>query len=196
MMRALPCWIAVALTMGDVSAHAGSVAGTATMGGSPAVNAVVYLQSARPSPIPSIPPHVAMDQKNLTFVPAVLPVMRGTVVEFTNGDDVQHNVFTPSALAGKFNLGTHGPGDVHSITFTQPGDVLILCNIHMEMEAHVLVLDDPYFATVARDGSYHIRDVPAGTYTLKIWRKRWSPFTQTVDVPATGDVTIDIATGS
>jgi plastocyanin len=196
MTRALPCWIAIALMTGDVAAHAGSVAGTATVGGSAAVNAVVYLQSAHPSPIPSVPPHVAMDQKNLTFVPAVLPVMRGTVVEFTNGDDVQHNVFTPSALAGKFNLGTHGPGDAHSIIFNQPGDVVILCNIHMEMEAHVLVLEDPYFATVARDGSYHIRDVPAGTYTLRIWRKHWLSFTQAIDVPAIGDAAIDIVSGS
>jgi hypothetical protein len=136
-----------------------------------------------------------MDQKNLAFSPAVLPVVRGTVVEFTNSDDVQHNVFSPSAVAGKFNLGTYGPGATRMVTVDQPGDVLVLCNIHMEMEAHILVLDGPYFATVADDGRYRIPDAPAGPYTVKLWQGRWLPFGRTVEVPATGSVTVDIAAG-
>jgi hypothetical protein len=104
-------------------------------------------------------------------------------------------VFTPSPIAAKFNLGTYDPGAVRSVTFTQPGEVLVLCNIHMEMEAHILVLDGPYFSAVAQDGGYHIGNVPAGTYALKIWREHWLPFTQTVDVPATGNLTVDVAAG-
>ncbi len=184
---------ALVLVLASVAAHAGTVTGTATIGDAPAANAVVYLEPALASPAASTPPHAVMDQKNLNFVPAVLPVVRGTVVEFTNSDDVQHNVFTPSGLAGKFDLGTHGPGYVHSVTFSEPGDVRILCNIHMEMEAHILVLDAPYFAVVARDGSYAIGDVPAGAYTLKVWRQHWLPVTQPLTVPPRGDVRADVA---
>ena len=134
-----------------------------------------------------------MDQKNLAFIPRVLPVARGTIVEFTNSDDVQHNVFSPSPISGKFNLGTYGPGATHTVTLDQPGDVRVLCNIHMEMEAHILVLDGPYFATVAQDGSYQVADVPAGAYTVKIWHERWLAFTQAVDLPANGSLTVNIA---
>jgi len=147
-------------------------------------------------PPPSRPAaRVVMDQKNLTFVPAVLPVLRGTTIEFTNSDDVQHNVFSPSAIAGKFDLGTHGPGATRTVTLDEPGEVLILCNIHMEMEARVLVLDTPYFATATPEGRYRITDVPPGAYTMRIWRGSWLPTRRTIDVPASGTVGVDLEGG-
>jgi len=173
-------------------ARATTLEGTATVNGRPAAEAVVYLEGNSPSAAPAPAAHAVMDQKNLAFVPSVLPVRRGTVVEFTNSDDVQHNVFSPSAIAGKFNLGTYGPGAMRTVTLDQLGDVRVLCNIHMEMQAHILVLKDPYFATVATDGTYRIADVPPGTYTVKIWRDRWLAFTQTVDVPAAATLTLDV----
>jgi hypothetical protein len=125
----------------------------------------------------------------------VLPIMRGTVVEFTNSDDVQHNVFSPSDIAGKFNLGTYGPGAARTVTLSQSGDVRVLCNIHMEMEAHILVLDGPLFSMTAADGRYRIADVPAGKYVLKVWQEHWFPRTQSVEAPASGDVTVNAAVG-
>jgi plastocyanin len=181
--------------LGAVSASATTIEGTATILGRPAVDAVVYVDGTHPSPPPVPAPHVVMDQKNLAFIPHVLPVARGTVVEFMNSDDVQHNVFSPSATAGKFDLGTYGPGATRTLTLDQPGDVRVLCNIHMEMEAHILVLDGPHFSVVAQDGSFQIPDVPAGTYTLKIWRMRWLPFTRTVEVPASANFKVTVAVG-
>ena len=142
---------------------------------------------------PSRPaPRVIMDQKNLTFVPAVLPVLRGTTIEFSNSDDVQHNVFSPSGIAGKFDLGTYGPGATRTVTLDQAGEVLVLCNIHMEMEAHVLVLDTPYFATATPEGRYRIVDVPPGAYAVRVWRGSWLPTGRTIDVPANGTVGVDL----
>ncbi len=181
-----------ALHLGVSSAFAVVVEGSAAINGRPAAGAVVYLEAAGAASVKS-PARATMDQKNLTFVPGVLPVVRGTAVEFTNSDDVQHNVFSPSAIAGKFNLGTYGPGATRTVTLNEAGDVRVLCNIHMEMEAHILVLDGPYFSTVAEDGSYRIADVPEGTYTLKIWQERWLPFAQTLSLPATGTLTTNIA---
>ena len=184
-----------ALLLGTSPAHATTVEGFVTIGARPAVHAVVYLERSGATPLVAPPLRVVMDQKNLAFMPEVLPVVRGTVIEFTNSDDVQHNVFSPSALSGKFNLGTYGPGATRTVTLNEPGDVLVLCNIHMEMEAHIIVLDTPYFSTVGEDGRYRIPDVPEGPYTLKVWHKRWLPFAQTIDLPATGSVTADIAAG-
>jgi plastocyanin len=178
-----------------VAARAATIEGTATVLGRPAVDAVVYLEGAHPLPPPSQRGRVAMDQRNLAFVPGVLPVARGTTIEFTNSDDVQHNVFSPSAISGKFNLGTYGPGATRRVTLNEPGDVLVLCNIHMEMEAHILVLDGPYFVTVGQDGNYRVADVPQGTYTVKIWQGRWLPFAQTVEMPASGSLTVNIVAG-
>ena len=161
----------------------------------PARPTVVALQhQGGPSPLPP-GPRVVMDQKNLAFVPPVLPVLRGTMVEFSNGDDVQHNVFSPSPSADKFDLGTYGPGATRTVTFAEVGDVLVLCNIHMEMEAHILVLDTPYFATAAPDGTYRIADVPAGVYEARVWQGRWTTSTRTIEVPADGSVDLDFEGG-
>lgn len=193
MTRMLPFWAVVAVVTAGASVQAGSITGKVAVDGSPAMNAVVYLAAPHPLAVSTNSEHAVMDQKDLTFLPAVLPVVRGTVVDFTNSDEVQHNVFSPSAIAQKFNLGTYGPGALRRVSFTELGDVVVLCNIHMEMEAHILVLEAPYFATVRNDGSYEIRDVPSGAYTLKIWQRDWLSFNRTVDVPATGNVDVNVA---
>jgi len=180
------------LSVGMPTAQAVDVEGTIGFLGSPAGPAVVYLEAPPGATGAAAEARVVMDQKNLTFLPHVLPVVRGTKVEFTNSDDVEHNVFSPSRSAGRFDLGTYGPGATRTVTLTEAGDVRVLCNIHMEMEAHILVLGTPYFATVAPDGRYRIADVPAGTYTLKIWRERWLPLARTIEVPASGTVIADV----
>jgi len=174
------------------SAQAGTVEGTVTVNGDAAFHAVISLEGSGEPPPGAAPAPVVMDQRNLAFVPNVLPVMRGTVVEFTNSDDVQHNVFSPSATAGKFDLGTYGPGAARAVQLDVPGEVVILCNIHMEMEAHILVLKTPYFSTVGRDGHYRIAAVPPGFYAVRVWQRHWLPTVQAAEVPATGDITVNV----
>jgi hypothetical protein len=136
-----------------------------------------------------------MDQKNLAFVPSVLPVLRGTVIEFHNSDDVQHNVFSPSRIAGEFDLGTYHRGESRSVTFAEPGEAVVLCNVHMEMEAHVVVLRDPYFTLSRADGGYEVAEVPPGSYRLRVWRRGWLAKTWMVQVPAAGTLTVDVPAG-
>jgi plastocyanin len=180
------------LLLGVLPGYAASLGGTVTIAAKPAGGAVVYLESTQDASPPPSPGQVVMDQRDLKFSPAVLPVVRGTQVRFTNSDDILHNVFSPSAAAGKFDLGLIDHGQTREVTLDTSGDVVVLCNIHMEMEAHILVLQNPYFATVAQDGGYRIPGVPAGTYTLRVWRKRLLPFTQALQVPTTDDLTIDL----
>ncbi|MBI3798810.1 MAG: hypothetical protein HY268_17830 [Deltaproteobacteria bacterium] len=181
-----------AVLLSTSPSQAATISGTLSIGNTRTGGAIVYLENTQHAADRSQGTHAVMDQKDLAFVPRVLPVVRGTVVEFTNSDDVLHNVFTPSAAAGKFDLGTYSQGEVRSITLTEPGEVLILCNIHMEMEAHILVLNNPYFAVVAQDGSYQILAVPSGTYVLRVWNERVLPYTQTLQVPATGTLTVEL----
>lgn len=182
----------IALLAFGARVYAGEVRGTVA---GPARPTVVALEREG-GPVALPPgPRVVMDQKNLAFLPPVLPVMRGTTVEFSNSDDVQHNVFSPSPSADKFDLGTYGPGATRTVRFAAPGDVLVLCNIHMEMEAHILVLETPWFATADAEGRWRIADVPAGRYVLRVWQGAWTPGTRTLEVPATGTVTADVERG-
>jgi plastocyanin len=137
-----------------------------------------------------------MDQKNLTFIPHVLPVMVGTVVEFRNSDTVLHNVFTSDKCAGKFNLGTWPKGQSRTYKFETAGcTAVMLCNVHPEMEAFVLALETPYFAVTDRSGRYAISDVPAGTYQLRVWSEKLKAAPQEIAVAEKDSVEANFTLG-
>jgi hypothetical protein len=59
------------------------------------------------------------------------------------------------------------------------------------MSAFVGVLDHPLFATSGADGTFEIKDVPAGSYTIEAWHEaagaQTMQVTVTDDAPATAD---------
>jgi len=122
-----------------------------------------------------------IDQINLIFIPHILPVIVGTTVEFTNSDNVRHNVFSPSK-AKKFNLGTYASGVSREVTFEKPGIITILCNVHQEMSAYIVVLENPYYSVTGPEGTFALEDVPPGEYTVMTWHEKLKKTKQTVTV--------------
>jgi plastocyanin len=116
-------------------------------------------------------PRFVMDQRDLTFVPHVLPILAGSTVEFPNSDPVYHNVFSFSKTK-IFDLGRYPTGRTKAVTFNEPGLVKVYCDMHSQMNAFILVLANPYFTLTDEQGNYWIRDVPAGTYKVKAWFAR------------------------
>ncbi|MFQ5649997.1 MAG: carboxypeptidase regulatory-like domain-containing protein [bacterium] len=131
-----------------------------------------------------------LDQRDLTFVPHVLPIVVGTTVDFPNNDKVQHNVFSPSKTK-KFDLGSYPPKEFKSVTFDRPGKVVVLCNVHPEMSAYIIVLNNPYFALTDEEGSFVISKIPPGKYRVSTWHKNLKTATRKVTVPAKGTVVVD-----
>ena len=130
--------------------------------------AVVYLTGSFPKP--TSPPTKQVVQKDLTFVPSLLPVQVGTRVEFPSLDDTYHNIFSFSP-AKRFDLGRYRPDErpIPSQVFDTPGLVTLRCDIHEHMRALILVLDTPYFVMTDTDGRFRLRGLPSGHYTLKAW---------------------------
>ena len=135
--------------------------------------------------------HAVMDQKNMAFIPHVLPLLKGTTVDFLNSDMVQHNVYSPDAVADNVNLGTWLKGEVRPFTFNKLGVASMRCNVHVDMLAYVLVLQNPYFAKVNNDGSFSITNMPEGKYTLKLWNERYKAGDRQVEVKANAASTIE-----
>lgn len=112
-----------------------------------------------------------LDQLNMVFIPHVLPILVGTTVQFPNSDEVRHNVFSPSKIK-PFNLGTYSKGVTREVMFDEVGVVTLLCNVHTEMSAFIIVLENPYFARTGPDGTFTINDVPEGEYIIKTWHEK------------------------
>ena len=128
-----------------------------------------------------------LDQRNKVFSPYVLPVVKGTTVQFLNSDDLVHNVF--GVGADEFNLGNWTKGIVREHAFNQAGQVTLLCNVHPEMEAYILVLQNPFFAQPDTSGRFRIANVPPGEYVVTAWYQGKAR-KQKVKVPGTGAVTV------
>jgi plastocyanin len=130
--------------------------------------AVVYLDGSFPQPASLPTKQVA--QKDLTFVPALLPVRVGTKVEFPSFDDTYHNIFSYSP-AKRFDLGRYRPDErpIPVQVFDKPGLVTLRCDIHEHMRGLILILTSPYFVMTETDGHFRLSGLPAGHYTLKAW---------------------------
>jgi plastocyanin len=157
--------------------------GSATRDTTDRRRAVVYVDPAPRPALEELPAgHARMDQRHEEFIPHVLAVTVGTVVDFPNDDTKFHNVFSLSRVK-TFDLGRYPVGHSKSVQFDKPGIVPISCDIHTHMSAYVLVFNHPYFAVADEDGRYAIANVPAGAYTLKVWSEVGRTDPRTVVVP-------------
>jgi plastocyanin len=180
---------------GSLTAQGAEVEGVVG-GAAPTGDIVVYLEArtsssqARPRESPLV------DQRDLRFIPTVTAVSSGTVVEFRNSDPILHNVFSPGAEA--FDLGTYPQGESRSHQFTEHGPHVILCNVHPEMYAYVVVVPTPHHAVTTPDGRFRMENVPAGSYTLEVWRARRPALSWDLVVPADGtlSLSLNLDTGS
>jgi hypothetical protein len=113
-------------------------------------------------------------------VPHVLAVLAGTTVAFPNSDEIRHNVFSPGPP--RFDLGTYPQKTTKFHLFDRSGVWTMLCNVHAEMSAYVIVTETPYFARTDKDGKFVLKDLPPGKYTLKVWHEKAKPATVSIDV--------------
>ncbi len=154
-------------------------------------NTIVYIEEISGNKYPAPEEHGIVEQMNLIFVPHVIAVQKGTTVDFPNSDLVRHNVFSSPHCCNQFNLGTYDVGTSKPVTFDKTCEVPLLCNVHAEMSAYVVVMDNPYFAVTVRDGSFTIDNVPPGAYKLKTWHEKLRSEEQEVTVE--GGKTVEVS---
>jgi len=151
-----------------------AVSGTITGGGThgPGGAVIVLRRADGPTPKPRATRVKAVVQKDKRFVPHVLAVALGSLVEFRNDDDLFHNVFSLSK-PNDFDLGLYKSGAQREQTFSTPGPVHLLCNIHASMNGWLYVADSPWFTQADAQGRFSVKGVPPGQYEVEVWHE-WS----------------------
>jgi plastocyanin len=127
--------------------------------------------AARKPAAKGAPMQASIAQKDEQFSPHVVAITSGSTVAFPNADPFFHNVFSLSRGAS-FNLGRYPSGASRSKVFSRPGIVKVFCEIHSHMSAVIRVFDNDFFTIPADDGTFVIKDVPAGEHTVVAWHER------------------------
>jgi hypothetical protein len=138
------------------------VTGTTTPG------ALVTLESIGTAS-PALPPGPAvLDQYSKQFVPDLLFVRVGQVVEFRNSEDENHNIQVLRLPTGTTVMNESGSkGQVFRHTFEQPGTFDVNCDVHPGMRATIVATHTPFAAMASGSGGFTIDRVPPGKYVLK-----------------------------
>ena len=133
-------------------------------------NVFVYVKSGVPAgqtfPAPATP--VVLDQNGCRYHPHVLGIMVGQPLEIQNSDPVLHNIKAIAKANRPFNVSQPGAGMKTTRTFSAPEVMVNLeCNVHGWMHAYAGVRPDPFYAVTGADGSFSIKGLPPGTYTIE-----------------------------
>jgi plastocyanin len=154
------CAMAATATAGDVTIELRDATGK------PVPDAVIYaLPSKGPAPPPAAHARARVDQVNKEFVPRVNIIQAGTEIHFPNSDNIRHSLYSFSP-AKTFTTKLYSGREAAPVLFDKTGIVVLGCNIHDKMVAWVYVVDTPWFARSAADGTATIKGVPPGEYRL------------------------------
>ncbi len=146
-------------------------------------NVLVYVKDGlpnKPYPLPATP--VKVDQSGCMFLPHVIAVMVNQPVQFLNSDAASHNVHAMPAVNRDWNVAQdRGSAEITKFPKFEIG-MPVRCNIHKWMQMYINVLTNPFYAVTGKDGSFVIKGLPPGEYTIEVWQEKLG--TQTLKVKA------------
>jgi formylglycine-generating enzyme required for sulfatase activity/plastocyanin len=181
----LTVWLVISASVSDAATLRGTV--IPPKGFPTAAETVIFIEQIPDKKFAPPEKPLVMDQRGYKFVPHILPVLVGSTVAFPNSDPDVHNAYSASDCC-KFDLGHYPRGESRSVKFEKVGVAEILCNIHPQMGAYVIVLQNPFYFVTDKSGAFEIRDVPAGEYTLVVWHEVLPSIRQKITV---GDDDLD-----
>ena len=118
------------------------------------------------------PQSVTVDQHGCQFRPHVLGIQTNQKLLITNSDATQHNVHATPKLNLEWNQSQPNGSPAIEKSFPHAETLIpVKCNQHPWMKAYIGVLKHPFFGVSGDDGTYTIKNVPAGTYTIVAWRE-------------------------
>ena len=128
---------------------------------------------------------VVLDQQGCVFVPHVLGVMVAQRLKILNSDFTLHNVHVTPKLNAEWNESQPPGGAPVYETFSHPEIMIpVSCNEHPWMRAYIGVVSNPFYDVTGTKGTFTLKGLPPGQYTIEAWTATFGTKEQTVRVEA------------
>ena len=137
---------------------------------------------------------VELDQRNCMYTPRVAAARVGQKVTFINSDPVFHNVRSITTENKKFNMAMPRKNQRETKVFTRPEIFLqTKCSVHPWMGAYVAIMDHPFYDVTEENGTFALKDLPVGRYTVEAWHEVFGTIKKEITVSDAGisDLTFD-----
>jgi plastocyanin len=147
-------------------------------------NVFVYIKDGLSDYVFEVPSEPArLDQDGCIYRPRVLGLRVGQPLSVSNSDPAPHNVHAAAKINQQLNTAQPFKGMAYAHSFSAR-EIMVpfKCDIHPWMIAYVGVVDNPYFAVTARDGTFTLKNVPPGSYTVEAWHEKFGTRTASITV--------------
>ena len=125
-------------------------------------------------------------------MPHVLGIQARQTLEVRTSDATTHNIHWMPKVNRENNVSQPPGAQPITATFPRPEvSIPVKCNQHPWMHAQINVLSNPFFAVTGSDGSFEIKGLPPGNYTIEVIQEEMGAQTAQVTVPASGSATAD-----
>jgi len=153
---------------------------------------IVYVKEGVAGSFPAPSEPVVLDQKGCRYYPHVFGIQAGQPLKIVNSDDTLHNIHALPKTNEEFNIGQPFKGMETLKKFDKlEMPVRFKCDVHKWMGAYAAVLNHPFFATTGDQGTFEIKNLPAGTYVIEAWHEKYGPQTQSVTVSGSESKAVD-----
>ncbi len=128
---------------------------------------------------------VAIDQKGCMYSPHVVAMVAGQTLNVTNSDKTTHNIHPVPKNNREWNKSQPpGAAPLEESFAREEISIPVKCNVHPWMKSYIAVFKHPYFQVTGANGSFNLKNLPPGTYTLEAWHEKYGTSTQTVTIGA------------
>ena len=147
-------------------------------------NVIVYVKDGlgnRTFSTPSAP--VELNQQGCMYNPHIVAMMAGQTVDVKNSDKTTHNIHPIPRNNKEWNKSQPpGAADLQEVFAREEITIPVKCNVHPWMKSYIAVFKHPFFAVTSPDGSFSIKGLPPGTYTIEAWHERYGTTSQSVTI--------------
>jgi plastocyanin len=146
-------------------------------------NVLIYVKAGLAAsatyPTPAEP--VKVDQKGCVYEPRVAVAMLNQPIQFSNSDPTKHHVQAMAESNPEW-VTSQDPGTSPQGTKFSKVEIgmLVICHLHPWMRMFVHVLPNPYYAVTKADGSFTLKGLPPGDYTVEAWHERFGTISMKV----------------